>query len=214
MDYIKFTPEALANFTRAYHLTEKQRPWSFSRLTNSLTISQIQSKFWLREELSKIQIGFNNVAVIGGWYCHILCMILFDELECKYVCNYDIDRDAQLSSYQFNKRYKDAGKFYSSRRNLFLRNLENREQTLKGDVDLVVNTSCEHMYYMSKLKEKHFSNGQLFVLQSTDCEDYDDHINCVSSPDELSEQAGLVEVYYSGTKVLDNGMNRFMVIGR
>ena len=63
-------------------------------------------------------------------------------------------------------------------------------------------------------KEKHFNDGQLFALQSTDCKDYDDHINCVSDPDELAEQAGLVEVYYSGTKVLDNGMNRFMVIGR
>ena len=213
MDSIKFTPEALANFARAYHLTEKQRPWSFSRLTNSLTISQIQSKFWLREELAKVQIGFDNVVVIGGWYCHILCMILIDEIECKYVCNYDIDRDAQLISYQFNRRYKDTEIYNSSRRNIFLRRLEDT-QLQRGNVDLVVNTSCEHMYYMSKLKEKHFNDGQLFALQSTDCEEYDDHINCVSGPNELAEQAGLVEVYYSGTKVLDNGMNRFMVIGR
>ena len=213
MDYIKFTPEALANFSRAYHLTEKNRPWSFSRLTNSLTLSQIQSKFWLKEELSKIQVGFDNVAVIGGWYCHILSMVLFDELEAKYVCNYDIDRDAQLASYQFNKRYKDAGIFYSSKRNLFLMRLEGLQKS-KGQIDLVINTSCEHMYHMSKLKERHFNDRQLFVLQSTDCEDYDDHINCVSGPDELSEQAGLIDIYYSGTKKLDNGMNRFMVIGR
>lgn len=213
MDYIKFTPEAIANFSRAYHNVDKDRPWAFPRLTNSLTISQIQSKFWLKEELSKIQVGFDNVTVVGGWYCHILSMILFDELEAKYVCNYDIDRDAKAISYQFNKRYKDAGKFQASQKNIFLSGLEGW-QTSKGKIDLVVNTSCEHMYHMSKLKEKHFNDNQLFVLQSTDCEDYDDHINCVSGPNELSEQAGLVDVYYSGTKVLDNGMNRFMVIGR
>ena len=32
--------------------------------------------------------------------------------------------------------------------------------------------------------------------------------------DELADQAGLVDLYYSGTKVLENGMNRFMVIGK
>mgnify|MGYP003108828954 FL=1 len=213
MDYIKFTPDALANFARAYHLTNKQRAWALPRINDSMTKSQVQSKTWLCGELLKIQCGFNNVVVVGGWFCHILSIILFDELKSKYVCNYDIDRDAQLISYQFNRRYKDAEIYNSSRRNIFLRRLEDT-QLQRGNIDLVVNTSCEHMYHMHKLRKKHFNDGQLFALQSTDCEEYDDHINCVSGPDELAEQAELVEVYYSGTKVLDNGMNRFMVIGR
>ena len=53
-----------------------------------------------------------------------------------------------------------------------------------------------------------------YVLQSTDDDQYEDHINCVKSPDELADQAKLVDVLYSGSKVLSNGMNRFMVIGR
>jgi hypothetical protein len=36
----------------------------------------------------------------------------------------------------------------------------------------------------------------------------------VSGPEELAEQAELINVVYSGTKVLDNGMKRFMVIGK
>ena len=32
--------------------------------------------------------------------------------------------------------------------------------------------------------------------------------------EELAEQAEFVDIMYSGTKVLDNGMNRFMVIGK
>ena len=43
---------------------------------------------------------------------------------------------------------------------------------------------------------------------------WDDHINCVNDPDELAEQANIADVMYSGSIVLDNGMNRFMVIGR
>jgi len=51
-------------------------------------------------------------------------------------------------------------------------------------------------------------------LQSTNEDKYEDHINCVSGPEELAEQAEFVDIMYSGTKVLDNGMNRFMVIGK
>ena len=47
-----------------------------------------------------------------------------------------------------------------------------------------------------------------------DDESYEDHINCVSNPEELAKQANFTEVLYSGTKELDSGMNRFMVIGK
>ena len=74
------------------------------------------------------------------------------------------------------------------------------------------------MYHMSLLKEKQFkaiiSTSPLFVLQSTDDNQYDDHINCVSGPEELADQAGLIHIEYMGTKKLSNGMNRFMVIGK
>ena len=40
------------------------------------------------------------------------------------------------------------------------------------------------------------------------------HINCVSGPEELAKQANFTELLYSGTKVLNSGMTRFMVIGK
>ena len=64
-------------------------------------------------------------------------------------------------------------------------------------------------------KELNFNRGNpIYVLQSSDDDKYDDHINCVQSADELADQAKLVEVMYSGEKKLINGMTRFMVIGR
>ena len=45
-------------------------------------------------------------------------------------------------------------------------------------------------------------------------EQYDDHINCVKSEEELALQANITDVLYSGKKLLSNGMNRFMVIGK
>ena len=64
------------------------------------------------------------------------------------------------------------------------------------------------------LNQRGFKYSPLYILQSTDDDQYDDHINCVKSPEELADQAKLVDVLYSGSKVLSNGMTRFMVIGR
>jgi hypothetical protein len=86
----------------------------------------------------------------------------------------------------------------------------------KSKPDMIINTSCEHMFPMTRFKKlnRGFFNDVVYVLQSTNEDKYEDHINCVSGPEELAEQAEFVDVMYSGTKTLDNGMERFMVIGR
>ena len=79
---------------------------------------------------------------------------------------------------------------------------------------MIINTSCEHMYHMKKFKELNLALNPIYILQSTNDTKYDDHINCVNSAEELIKQADLKEIYFSGSKVLDNGMTRFMVIGK
>tara|TARA_R110000744_G_scaffold9634_3_gene30670 strand:+ start:5440 stop:6090 length:651 start_codon:yes stop_codon:yes gene_type:complete len=216
MEYLKYNPSLSNNWSRAQNHVFKHTPWSVNRIVDSMTTSQLQSKLWLGTEIDNLNTKFDNVMVLGGWYCHALAEILIGNLNVGFVCNYDIDPDVQIMSYKFNKRYKDAGKFKASRRNLFMSNIDNDQQK-NGPVDLVINPSCEHMWHMKNIRDKHFASdnvGPVYALQSTDEKKYDDHINCVSDPDELADQAGLIDVYYSGTMVLDNGMNRFMVIGR
>ena len=62
--------------------------------------------------------------------------------------------------------------------------------------------------------EEQIEDVPMYVLQSTDEDKYDDHINCVRDPEELADQSSMSHIYYSGTKTLSNGMKRFMVIGR
>jgi hypothetical protein len=216
MEYLKYTPSLSNNWSRAQNYVFKHTPWAANRVVDSLTTSQLQSKLWLGTEINNLDIKFNNVMVLGGWYCHALAEILIGNLDVDFVCNYDIDPDVQSMSYKFNKRYKDTGNFKVSRRNLFIKSMDNDQQN-KGPVDLVINPSCEHMWHMKHIRDKHFDishNGPIYALQSTDEEKYDDHINCVSGPDELADQAEMINIYYSGTKILDSGMKRFMVIGR
>ena len=77
------------------------------------------------------------------------------------------------------------------------------------------------MYPMSKFRELSnniVSSNALYVLQSSNDNhlqsSHDEHINCVNNVDELADQASLVDVMYSGEKLLPNGRTRFMVIGR
>jgi hypothetical protein len=73
------------------------------------------------------------------------------------------------------------------------------------------------MYPMSKFKELKntgVNDDALYILQSSNDTQYDDHINCVNDADELADQANLAEILYAGEKLLPNGMTRFMVIGR
>ena len=69
------------------------------------------------------------------------------------------------------------------------------------------------MYHMKKLKKLNPDLKAWFVLQSTNQDKFDDHINCVNNTKELAEQGGLKQVLYEGQLTLDNGMTRFMVIG-
>ena len=66
---------------------------------------------------------------------------------------------------------------------------------------------------MRKFRELNEKDA-IYVLQSSDDDQYDDHINCVQSVDELADQADMIDIMYSGKKKLMNGMTRFMVIGR
>jgi len=204
--YIKYTPELSNNWSRAWSETQKQRPWQFKRLTNSSTTSQLQGKLWLVNELQKLDLKFTKVCLVGGWFAQFITPLLFDNFKVDVIHNYDIDEDAQKISYKFNRRYKEESKYKAIRTNTLI-------HSLKHEYDLIINTSCEHMYPMKKFRELNPNLKSWFILQSTNEDKFDDHINCVNSTKELAEQGGLKQVLYEGQLTLDNGMTRFMVIG-
>ena len=89
--------------------------------------------------------------------------------------------------------------------------------TPKEDLfDVVINCACEHMYPMWKWRELNapVQKNPLLVLQSSNDDRHEDHINCVQSEEELIDQARIKHVIYSGARILPNKSTRFMVIGR
>ena len=211
MEYLKFTPELAHDWKNALSSSE---PYLLKRVLDSMNRSQLESKLWIIQELIKLEIKPKRVAILAGWYSQYIIPLLIEH-GVEFIYNFEIDRDAKDISYKFNKRYKDQEKYQCHITDIMFKEIWRKEENY-GAFDVLINTSCEHMFPMRRFRElnKNLSGNLIYVLQSTNEDKYEDHINCVSGPEELAEQAELINVVYSGTKVLDNGMKRFMVIGK
>ena len=211
MEYLKFTPELAHDWKNALSSSE---PYLLKRVLDSMNQSQLESKLWIIQELIKLEIKPKRVAILAGWYSQYIIPLLIEH-GVEFIYNFEIDRDAKDISYKFNKRYKDQEKYQCHITDIMFKEIWRKEENY-GAFDVLINTSCEHMFPMRRFRElnKNLSGNPIYVLQSTNEDKYEDHINCVSGPEELAEQAEFVDIMYSGTKTLDNGMERFMVIGK
>ena len=210
VNYIQYTPELANDWKQASADVRKNYPHQFRMTLDASTASQLESKLWVVDELLKLPdtIEHLRVALLGGWFANFITPLLIDELYVSTVFNYEIDNDVKEISYKYNKRYKDLNKYQCSIKDIMMK-------TLEDDFDIIINCACEHMYPMTKFYEWNPKlQDTLYVLQSTDDDQYDDHINCVKDEFHLAEQANIVDIKYIGSKKLPNGMTRFMVIGK
>ena len=212
MEYLKYTPKMAKDWKNAINASEG---YLRKRVADSMNESQLVSKLWLVEELSNLNVRPVNISLLAGWFSQYIIPLLFDNFKTiEWIENFEMDGDIKKISYKFTKRYKDDKKYKMTIGNIMF---ENVASLSSHNFDTVINCSCEHMYPMSKFKELSnttVNSDALYVLQSSDDTQYDDHINCVKDADELAEQANLIDVMYAGKKLLPNSMTRFMVIGR
>jgi hypothetical protein len=224
--HLKFTPE-LANdwkgaISASSELTVGNYRYLTKRVLDSMNSSQLESKLWLVETLKTFDVQPKRVALLAGWFAQYIVPLMFDAFpKCEWIENFEIDHDVSPISYKFNKRFKDENRYKMNMRNVMIKPLKFRQNPNipipKEDVyDVIINCACEHMYPMWKFRELNnaVQKNPLLVLQSSDDDQHEDHINCVESEDELIDQARIKHVIYSGSKVLSNRSKRFMVIGR
>jgi|TARA_R110002126_G_scaffold183913_1_gene332372 hypothetical protein len=207
MEYLKFTPELANDWKNALSASE---PYLFKRVMDSMNQSQLESKLWIIQELIKLEIKPKRVAILAGWYAQYIVPLLYDNFESvEWVENFEIDQDVKRLSYKFNKRLKEDKKYRTLITNVMF-------DRIQSGMDTIINCACEHMYPMWKFRELNetFQKNPLYILQSSNDEQHEDHINCVNSEEELIDQARIKDVMYSGSKILSNKSTRFMVIGR
>jgi len=224
--HLQFTPKLAEDWKNAISAGVNLEIGNYQYLTkrvfDSMNASQLESKIWLVETLEKFDVQPKRVALLAGWFAQYIVPLMFDTFpKCEWIENFEIDHDVSPISYKFNKRYKDENRYKINMRNVMIKPLKFRQNPNtpipKDDIyDVIINCACEHMYPMWKFRELNnaVQKNPLFVLQSSNDDQHEDHINCVESEDELIDQARIKHVIYSGSKVLSNKSKRFMVIGR
>ena len=165
----------------------------------SFISNQINCKIWLVTELKKIlerkDITAKRITVMGCWYGNIIAPLLLDNIEgLEQIDLIDMDEDALLIGRKFLQKRIDEGKVKIN----FMTKDVNFDEFDDFYTQVVINTSCEHMYPMSSVV---FQNDKdvIYCLQSNDMHEIREHVNCVSSVEELSQQSSIEKVYYKGT---------------
>lgn len=203
-----------------YRLIIKDYPHKVKDFVESILSNQIRCKEWLVTELKrtldkkKENFEAKKVIILGAWYGNIIVPLLVKNIpEIESITLVDMDEDAMKLSRKF--LYDE----YHEKVNLtWLVDDVNFMDFDKMYFNICINTSCEHMYPMSSIEFKN-DKDVIYALQSNDMEDIREHVSCVTSAQELADQANLSKTYFKGDKELKKSsgqetFNRYMVIGK
>lgn len=211
-------------------------------LQDAFSRSQIKSKIWLIEELSKLDTDENrslgifplkgpvmtNVMVMAGWFGQLKS--IFDKkMTYKKMRIVELDRSAcEISDYIFNLSELENYKVKAV--NTDINNLtlhkngyewevenfkENSKYSEKFLPDLIINTSAEHMTdeWYKQIRFKEMESNPIVAIQSNNLFDIPEHINCVHSVDHMKKKFPMKEILFEGELQL-KGYKRVMLIGR
>jgi len=209
---------------------------------DAMSRSQIKSKIWLVEELSKLDTDENrslgifplkgpvmtNIMVMAGWFGQIKS--IFDKrMYYKKMRIVELDKSAcETSDYIFNLAELENYKVKSVNANI--NNLTLHKNGYEWDVenfkdgtkysekflpDVIINTSAEHMTeeWFNQIRFKEMESNPIVALQSNNLFEIPDHINCVHSVDHMKKKFPMKEILFEGELQL-KGYKRVMLIGR
>lgn len=168
-------------------------------LIDSFSENQIKAKTKLVECVEMLG-EFKEVAILGSWYGSILIPLLVDNAD-RITC-FDLDKDVLGIS----KKIFANKKIDYICDDVFDRNMERYEE-----IDLIINTSCEHMRPMGEWP--FWKPGVTFALQSNNMYGIEGHINCVDSIDEFEAQLPSRAKVMMREEIADSRGTRYLLVG-
>ena len=196
---------------------------------DSMSPNQFLSKTALVKHITNLDILNKNshIVIWGSWYGSILVPALYDKVG-KITC---IDMDPKVISTAKHRIFTDydvdwiTDDIFATWRDWY------------KDVDLFINTSCEHMRPMSewgpegpksKFKDNKFGIPKTFetawwkkvkancyfAFQSNNMFSIEDHINCVNSNEEFKTQLPDNAEVIIESEIKEERGTRFMLIGK
>jgi hypothetical protein len=170
---------------------------------------QLKSKEWLIDELSLALQQYTvssspvSIEIHGGWVGVLASMLFQSDISIKRIYSLDIDPMCEPIATMMNKGEEIEGRFQASTGDMC---------NLISFVDIVINTSCEHItqeQYETWLSRR--NKDQLLVLQSNNYK-IDEHVRTADSLSGFMEQSH-VDIIWSGELTLPL-YTRYMVIGK
>ena len=175
------------------------------RTLESFWKGQVHSKQWLVEHLQDYQkVYWNQITIHGGWNGVLASLIFNSDINVDKIISVDIDPRCKETANTMNKVYEMAGKFCAVTADMC---------EYEDNADVVINTSCEHItqeQYNIWLDKQ--PDNALFVLQSNNYFDLDEHVRCAKDIDEFTKQCN-IKPFFRGTHEHPK-YDRFMLIGR
>lgn len=167
------------------------------------TRTQVLSKIWLAETISKFDNHFQNVLLVGGWTTHHT--LYFKNIAVDNLYSVDIDSSVNEFARLFNKQVIIENSYvdnvFDDENDILIRNNKHK-------FDLVINTSAEHMStdWFRKLKA-----GTKVLIQSNNM-DAEGHINKSDNLAEFLKKYPVTKTFYRGELNFDN-YRRYMLYG-
>lgn len=173
------------------------------RTMDAMWSGQLKSKEWLIDNLANHVHTASSIEIHGGWVGVLASMIFQSTIPATKICSVDIDPTVQPIAILMNKQEEIDGKFHAMTTDMC---------SLISFVDIVINTSCEHItqdQYEQWLRNR--NKDQLLVLQSNNYK-IDEHVRTADSLAEFIEQSHINVLWASKLEL--PLYTRWMVIGK
>lgn len=199
-------------------LSSEDRPFD----TDALSQGQLNSKVWLIEELSELDLDLGTVFLCAGWYGILATLMFENNIKLKKIRSFDIDPDVAAIAEYFNRPWViDQWKFKAVTADIHkidfkghgysVENSQGKSVDQYDFPDTVINTSCEHIDDFDAWYDS-IPDGTIMILQSNDFDDVDEHVNTRASLEDFALQTPMTEELFSGELNLVK-YTRFMRIG-
>jgi len=195
------TSDLIIRYTNGLYSTIPENSPRYTEFRDMFSSGQILSKEWLVEKITKLlDIEESNILIVGAWFGTLGFLIKekFPNVNIEL-----LDIDPRCAEFINSMTYNISG-ISAVTADMF--NYDYR------DVDMVINTSCEHVLDLKSWLDMLPKNTSV-ILQSNNFSGGDGHVNCATSADSFIEQAGLKTLIYSGELIMPM-FTRYMIIGQ
>jgi len=219
--YNRIDTKTLTNLTSLLYDREVQL--TLNEIRDCFSRDQLLSKFWLIDELNKLNLEEDlTMMILGGWIgslSNFMFQFYRDPDKIKRIVSVDIDHRCEKIADLFNMdnlvngwRFKAiTGDMMTLDYHYTSAIVGDEKIRFHADWNMLINTSCEHI---DDLPEwfKRIPKGKLMVVQSNNYFEHEQHVNSVPSLEAFEEQCDFEKILFKGTLPCQM-YDRYMIIG-